>query len=183
MSTKPLAGAQARIARPVTFGTAIDAVRADLTGLRPRACLETRAPADRQALFIFAAARCGTAGRRLVSHHADGINGGNTAAAVAFEAYAPGVVAVPAGKIRGVGSARYRVAAADRVLTSRARCHNDHSAVAWQGPAIVDDLITAGGSARRCRVRGGSVADRNAGDERSNPPGLFEKPDQAVLIF
>jgi hypothetical protein len=27
------------------------------------------------------------------------------------------------------------------------------------------------------------VADRNAGDERSNPPRLFEKPDQAVLIF
>jgi hypothetical protein len=178
MSRKPLAGAPARIARPVTFGTAI------LTVLRPRACLETRAPADRRALFIFAAARTGPVfERRLVGHHADGINGSNTAAAIAFEAYAPGVVAVPAGKIRGVGGARYRVAAADRMLTGRARCHNDHSAVARQGPAIVDDLVAAGGGARRWRVRRGSVADRNAGDERSNPPGLFEKPDQAVLIF
>lgn len=121
---------------------------------------------------------------RLVCRHANGIDGGNAAASVALEAYPPGVVAVPAGKIRGVVSARHRVTAADSVLTGRACRYDDHFAVARQSPVIVDDLIAVGGSRRCCRlVRRGVVANRNAGDKRSNPPRLFEKPDQAVLIF
>jgi hypothetical protein len=207
MSRKPLAEGQARIARLVTFGMAIDAVRADLIILRRKACLEARAPADWRAFDFCGGVNWAAPWRRLrhdpekacpeddpgiqfetmatlISRHANSIDGGNTAASIALETRPPRVDAIPTGRIRRVGRAWHNIPAADCMLTGGACRHNDHFAIARQGPVIVDDLIAVGGGRRRCRlVRRSVVADRNAGDERSNPPRLFEKLDQAVLIF
>jgi hypothetical protein len=120
---------------------------------------------------------------RLIGCHANGIDGGDAAAAVALKAHTPGVAAVAAGRIRGVGGARHNIPTADRMLTGRTRRQNDHSAVARQRRVIVDDLIAAGSCWCRRLVRRSPVADRNAGDKRSNPPRFFEKPDQTVPTF
>lgn len=118
----------------------------------------------------------------LVGVDANCIDRSTAAAAIAFEADLPGVVAFGIGKIGRVRWRRRRIAAAERALAGWTCRDHDDSAIARQTAAIVHHFITADGCWLR-RLIDMIVIIRDAGDQRPNPPRLFEKSEHRALVF
>src|SRR5215469_8976915 len=124
-------------------------------------------------LIATPAADASRSGFSLAGVDAHRIDGSIAAAAIAFKAHLPGVVALGIGKVRLIRRCRRRIAAADRALAGGTSSYHDDPAVTRQVAVIVHDLVAADGG-RLGRLLGMIVVVGHASDKRSDPPRLLQ---------